>query len=66
MAVPLPTDAEVNLQPPDADEVRIVARGLLGAVAPADGLTALQKVLIRAVLHSMTGVTVSNADRIPK
>src|SRR5438105_11709683 len=58
MAVPLPTDAEVNLQPPDADEVRIVARGLLGAVAPADGLTALQKVLIRAILHSMTGVTV--------
>jgi len=55
--VPLPTDAEVKRQPPDADEVQVIGRGLKGAVAPATGLTDLQKVLIRAITHSMTGVT---------
>ena len=57
MPVPLPTDAEVRRQPPDADEVQVIGRGLKGAVAPATGLTDLQKVLIRAITHSMTGVT---------
>jgi hypothetical protein len=56
--VPLPTDAEIKQQPPDADEVHIIGRGLKGAVAPATGLTDLQKVLIKAIAHSMTGVTV--------
>jgi hypothetical protein len=65
MAVPLPTDAEVNLEPPQADEVRVVAQGLLGAVAPADGLTDLQKLLIKAILHSMTGVTVEPDELDP-
>src|SRR5579872_7135191 len=55
MAVPLPTDAEVNHNPPEADEVRIIAQGVMGAVAPETGLTDLQRVLIRAIVHSMTG-----------
>src|SRR5436190_1327310 len=58
MAVPLPTEAEVKLEPPDAAEVHVIGAGLKGAVAPPTGLTDLQKVLITAVAHSMTGVTV--------
>ena len=65
MPVPLPTDAEVNLAPPDAEEVRIIGRGLKGAVAQADGLTDLQAVLIRAIAHSMTGVTVEPSELDP-
>jgi hypothetical protein len=58
MAVPLPTDAEVKLQPPDVDEVHVIGQGLMGAAAPTTGLTDLQKVLIKAIVHSMTGVSV--------
>ena len=65
MPVPLPTDAEVNRQPPDADEVRIIGRGLMAAVAPTTGLTDLQKVLIKAIAHSMTGVTVEPDELKP-
>jgi len=63
--VPLPTDAEVNRQPPDADEVHIIGRGLMGAVAPTTGLTDLQKVLIKAITRSMTGVTVEPDELKP-
>src|SRR5256885_6039430 len=57
MAVPLPTEAEVKLEPPDVAEVHVIGAGLKGAVAPPAGLTDLQKVLITAVAHPMTGVT---------
>src|SRR5207237_4963363 len=49
--VPLPSEAKVNLQPPEAREVGIVAQGIIGAVARAGGLTDLQKLLIKATLH---------------
>src|SRR5581483_1781457 len=65
MAVPLPSDAEVNLQPPEPDEVGIIARGVMGAVAPPGGLTDLQKVLIKAIVHSMTGVIVEPDELEP-
>src|SRR5436305_14728900 len=64
MAVPLPTEAEVKLEPPDAAEVHVIGAGLKGAVAPPAGLTDLQKVLITAVAHSLTGVTV-DLDTLP-
>ena len=55
MPVPLPDDASVLLQPPDADEVARVARGVISAVAPEGGLTGLQQTLVAAMFHSMTG-----------
>ncbi|MBS2553377.1 hypothetical protein KGQ19_41640 [Catenulispora sp. NL8] len=55
MPVPLPDDASVLLQPPDADEVACVARGVISAVAPEGGLTGLQQTLVAAMFHSMTG-----------
>ena len=65
MPVPLPTDADVNLAPPDADEVRIIGQGIKGAVAETAGLTDLQKVMIKAIAHSMTGVTVEPDELDP-
>lgn len=58
MAVPLPTESEVNLDRPGVAEVHVIGRGLMGAVAPRTGLTDLQAVLIKAIVHSMTGVVV--------
>jgi hypothetical protein len=43
MATPLPTDEEVNLEPPEADEVQRVIAGVLGAVAPGGVPTRLQR-----------------------
>jgi hypothetical protein len=45
MPTPLPSDAEVNLQPPTAEETRLAIRGVLGAVAPAEGPTKPQREL---------------------
>lgn len=56
MPVPLPTPDAANLEPPDAAEVALVSRGVVGAVAPSGGEpSALQRLLIAAVLQSMTG-----------
>jgi hypothetical protein len=63
--VPLPTAADVNLEPPERGEVEIIGRGLMGAVGPPTGITDLQKVLIKAIAHSMTGVTVEPDDLDP-
>src|SRR6266581_1052794 len=46
---------DVLLTPPDAAEVRILGRGVVSAVSGPDGLTDLQKIVIAAVFHSMTG-----------
>jgi hypothetical protein len=51
MPTPLPSDAEVNLVPPTAEETQLVIRGVLGAVAPADGPTRLQRELFAALSH---------------
>src|SRR5205823_3830365 len=42
MPVPFPSEAEVLLRPPDAEEVRIIAGGVTGAVAQDGKLTSLQ------------------------
>jgi hypothetical protein len=55
MPVPLPDAAQVNLEPPDAGEVAALSWGMLGVVAPAGGLTELQRLLIEASFPAMTG-----------
>src|SRR6478735_6603700 len=58
MPVPLPAPAATKLTPPDAAESRVIAGGVAAAVAPAGGLTGLQKMLIEAVTDAMTGFVV--------
>jgi hypothetical protein len=65
MPVPLPSDSEVLLLPPDATEARIIAGGVAAAVAPSEGLTSLQRLLIEATTESMTGFVVP-VTRIPR
>ena len=60
MAVPLPDAAHVNLNPPDAAEVAALSRGVHGVVAPAAGLTELQRLLIDASFTAMTGFPPDN------
>jgi hypothetical protein len=55
MTVPLPDAATVNLNPPDAREVALLARGVHGVVASPNGLTELQQLLIDASFVAMTG-----------
>jgi hypothetical protein len=65
VATPLPSDADVFLQPPDEAEVGVLARGVATAVAPETGLTHLQSVLLGAIFESMTGFTADLADIAP-
>jgi hypothetical protein len=65
MPVPMPAADEVLLQPPDAAETRIIAGGVAGAIAPAGGLTSLQRVLVEALIESMTGFVVP-VGRVPR
>ncbi|MEV0292912.1 hypothetical protein [Nocardia sp. NPDC050710] len=46
---------DVLLTPPDADEVTLLARGVVAAARGADGLTPLQQLLIPSLFLSMTG-----------
>jgi hypothetical protein len=55
VAVPLPSETAVNLARPDRDEVQLIGRGLVSAVAPPTGLTELQRTLLEAVATEMTG-----------
>ncbi len=64
--VPLPASDEVtNLEPPAADEVHVMARAFATASAPAEGLTAVQRAVLNALVESMTGVVVDVADLEP-
>jgi hypothetical protein len=65
MPVPLPSAADVYEVPPDAAEARIVAGGVAGAVAPAGGLTSLQRLLLESITESMTGFVVP-ASKVPR
>jgi hypothetical protein len=56
--VPFPSTETVNLNPPDADEVRFLSRGMLSAMAPPGGPTELQRTLVQAIVHEMTGFPV--------
>ncbi len=55
MPVPLPDPTTEDRQPPDLAAVKDMSRGILGVVAPDGGLTALQRILIQAVVSAMTG-----------
>ena len=65
MPVPLPSDSDTNLRPPDSPEVELLARGIVSAICPPGGLTELQKLLYDATFEAMTGVTVRVADLAP-
>lgn len=55
MPVPFPSETNVKLTPPDAEEVAWLGRGIVTAVVPATGHTELQDMLLKAVFESMTG-----------
>jgi hypothetical protein len=55
MPVAFPSDELVKREPPDADEVGLLSRGLVSAAAPPSGLTELQHALLDAVAREMTG-----------
>jgi hypothetical protein len=63
--VPLPSAADVNLVPPTADEVQVIARGMASAAAPTEGLTTVQRAVLEALTESMTGVAVDLTDFEP-
>jgi hypothetical protein len=54
MPTPLPTDATVDLDPPTAPEVLHVARGVVTAIAPPEGMTRLQSLCLKAMSDAMT------------
>jgi hypothetical protein len=54
MSVPLPGPGEAKLTRPDAAEVAATARGIASVVAPAGGLTDLQRMLLEALFPAMT------------
>ncbi|UFS98193.1 ubiquinone biosynthesis protein COQ4 [Nocardia huaxiensis] len=56
---------DVLLTPPDAAEVRLLARGVAAAARGEDGLTPLQELLIPALFLSMTGHPVELAELTP-
>jgi len=63
--VPLPGPDVVDLVPPAATEVQATAAGVASAVAPAGGLTEVQRVLIEALFPAMTGHAVHVDDIEP-
>ncbi len=65
MPVPMPSDAETLLLPPDAAETRTIAGGVAAAVSPASGLTSLQRLLLASITESMTGFVVP-ANKVPR
>jgi len=63
--VPMARADEFPIEPDDEDEVRLVARGLATAVAPADGLTEVQAALLGAIASALTGYEVDYHDLEP-
>jgi len=54
MPIPFPDDVNVLLAPPDSAEARTIAGGVASAVAADGELTGLQRLLIEALIESMT------------
>lgn len=65
MPTPLPPAGTENLEPPDAEEVGFLSRGIASACRPDDGLTELQDLVLGALTHSMTGHQVDIATLEP-
>lgn len=65
MPTPLPRTADTDLEPPDLDEVQIIARGLASATSGDAGLTELQESVLGALTKAMTGFEVDVANCEP-
>jgi hypothetical protein len=65
MPVPLPDADSVDLTPPVPAETTRVIAGVLGAVAPEDGPTRLQRDLFAALSESMTGHSINTDGLAP-
>lgn len=55
MVVPFPSEAEVLLEPPSADEVQLIGRGFISATSPDGGPTRLQALVTSALVEALTG-----------
>jgi hypothetical protein len=65
MPTPFPTSSDVLLERPSASESAETARGVASAVAPPDGLTDLQRILLETLFKAMTGNAVELRDFRP-
>jgi hypothetical protein len=65
MAVPLPDASTVNLVPPDAAEVEMMARAFATAAAGPGGITEVQRAVVNATVEAMTGFPVDVAALPP-
>jgi hypothetical protein len=65
VVTPLPDDDAVDLVPPTAAESRATARGIATAVAPATGLTEMQRLLLEALFPAMTSHEVDLSEYEP-
>lgn len=65
MPVPFPRDDDADRTRPGAAEAELIARGIVAAVRPDDGLTPLQDTLIAALVVAMTGHEVAPASLEP-
>src|SRR4029079_7532573 len=65
MPVPFPSPENTKLERPDAAEVRIMVGGVAGACGRDGELTGLQRLLIEALVESMTGFVVP-ARHVPR
>ena len=63
--VPAPAAGEELRTPPDPEEVGRIAAGVATAVAPADGLTVVQRAVLNALIESMTGADVDVSEVAP-
>jgi hypothetical protein len=65
MPVDLPAPGTEKLTPPDAEEARIIAGGVAGAVAVDGQLSSLQRLVLESLMESMTGFVVP-AGALPR
>ena len=65
MPTPLPAAGTENLNPPEADEVAFIARGIGSGCIDGDQLSDLQRTVLEALTESMTGVAVDMAALEP-
>ncbi len=62
MAVPFPSDDDVNLDPPEKSESEKHAAAILSATRPPSGNTEFQHLLMEATFEAMTGHTIDTRD----
>ncbi|MEY2474982.1 MAG: hypothetical protein QOG87_297 [Actinomycetota bacterium] len=65
MPVPFPSADQADITAPDLDETSFISRGLLAAMAPPDGPTALQRTLVEATAEAMTGHVIDMTSCAP-